>query len=77
LSWPRVSSSLEAAASPENPARIINVGSVYGETTDVLTAYSYTASKAAIHQITRVLAHELASETSCATPWHRAFSHPR
>ena len=53
---------LEAAASRENPARIINIGSVYGATTDVLTAYSYTASKAAIHQITRVLAHELAAK---------------
>jgi NAD(P)-dependent dehydrogenase (short-subunit alcohol dehydrogenase family) len=53
---------LEAAASAENPARIINVGSVYAETTEVLNAYSYTASKAAIHQITRVLARELAAK---------------
>jgi NAD(P)-dependent dehydrogenase (short-subunit alcohol dehydrogenase family) len=53
---------LEAAASPENPARIINIGSVYGETTEILKAYSYTASKAAIHQLTRVLAHELAAK---------------
>ena len=51
---------LETAACDENPARIINVGSVYAETTEVLTAYSYTASKAAIHQLTRVMARELA-----------------
>ncbi|MEI6720712.1 MAG: SDR family NAD(P)-dependent oxidoreductase [Betaproteobacteria bacterium] len=51
---------LEAAASDDNPARIINLGSVYGEITEVLTAYSYCASKAAIHHLTRVLARELA-----------------
>ncbi len=53
---------LEAAARPEDPSRIINIGSVYGRTTEVLKAYSYTASKAAIHQVTRVLAHDLASK---------------
>jgi NAD(P)-dependent dehydrogenase (short-subunit alcohol dehydrogenase family) len=52
---------LTAAASEASPARILNIGSVYGETTDVMKAYSYTASKAAIHQLTRVLAHDLAA----------------
>ncbi len=52
---------LEAAASDESPARIINIGSVYAETTEVMKAYSYTASKAAIHQLTRVMAHDLAA----------------
>ncbi len=51
---------LEAAASDESPARIINIGSIYAATTEVMTAYSYTASKAAIHQLTRVMAHDLA-----------------
>lgn len=51
---------LVAAASDEDPARVINIGSIYGEATDVMYAYSYTASKAAIHQLTRVLARELA-----------------
>jgi len=51
---------LEAAAGDLNPARVINIGSVYAETTEVMKAYSYTASKAAIHQLTRVLAHDLA-----------------
>jgi NAD(P)-dependent dehydrogenase (short-subunit alcohol dehydrogenase family) len=51
---------LEAAASESSPARVINIGSVYAETTEVMNAYSYTASKAAIHQLTRVMAHDLA-----------------
>lgn len=53
---------LRAAASDESPARIVNIGSVYGESTDVMNAYSYTASKAAIHQLTRVMARELAAQ---------------
>lgn len=51
---------LQAAATADDPARIINIGSVYAETTEVAQAYSYTASKAAIHQLTRVMARELA-----------------
>lgn len=51
---------LEAGATEASPARIINIGSVYAETTEVMNAYSYTASKAAIHQLTRVMAHDLA-----------------
>lgn len=51
---------LQAAASPEDPARVINIGSVYGVTSQVLRAWSYAASKAAIHQLTKVLAAELA-----------------
>jgi NAD(P)-dependent dehydrogenase (short-subunit alcohol dehydrogenase family) len=52
---------LEAAGTEEHPARVINIGSVYAATTEVMNAYSYTASKAALHQLTRVLARELAS----------------
>jgi NAD(P)-dependent dehydrogenase (short-subunit alcohol dehydrogenase family) len=51
---------LQATASDEDPARVINIGSIYGEATEVQYAYSYTASKAAIHQLTRVMARELA-----------------
>ncbi len=51
---------LQAAATADDPARVINIGSVYAETTRVMEAYSYTASKAAIHQLTRVMARELA-----------------
>ena len=53
---------LGAAASIDDPARIINIGSVAAEITDDIHAYSYAASKAAIHQVTRVLAAELAGQ---------------
>ncbi len=52
---------LEAAASDDDPARVVNVGSVMGEIPMGDGAYSYAASKAAVHQITRILAKELAA----------------
>ena len=51
---------LQAAATAVDPAHVINVGSVNGVTSQVLRAWSYAASKAAIHQLTKVLAAELA-----------------
>lgn len=51
---------LEAAASIEDPARVINIGSVAGKVTERLSAYSYSASKAAIHMLSRDLAGDLA-----------------
>ena len=51
---------LEAAASADDPARIINIGSVAGKTTERLSAYAYSASKAAIHMLSRDLAGDLA-----------------
>jgi NAD(P)-dependent dehydrogenase (short-subunit alcohol dehydrogenase family) len=51
---------LEAAATPADPARVINIGSIYGVTSQVQTGWSYGASKAAIHQLTKILAAELA-----------------
>jgi NAD(P)-dependent dehydrogenase (short-subunit alcohol dehydrogenase family) len=51
---------LEAAATDDDPARVINIGSIYGMTSHVLQAWSYGASKAAIHQLTASLAAELA-----------------
>ncbi|MGE0306838.1 MAG: SDR family oxidoreductase [Acidimicrobiia bacterium] len=50
---------LSAAASEEDPARIINIGSVYGIQAAVLNTFSYAASKAALHHLTRVVAREL------------------
>jgi len=52
--------SLEAAASDEDPARVINIGSIDGIHVPVLETYSYSASKAAVHQLTRHLAKRLA-----------------
>ena len=51
---------LEAAATPEDPARVINIGSVDGIHVPALDTYSYSASKAAVHQLSRVLALKLA-----------------
>lgn len=51
---------LGAAASDDDPARVVNVGSVMGEVAMGDRAYSYSASKAAVHHITRILAKELA-----------------
>jgi len=52
---------LGAAGTDDNPARIINIGSVAGMKTERLSAYSYAASKAAVHMMTRDLAGDLAA----------------
>ena len=51
---------LEAAASDGDPARVINLGSVMGAWPLADGTYSYSASKAAVHHLTRILAKELA-----------------
>ncbi|WP_099024274.1 glucose 1-dehydrogenase [Mycolicibacterium palauense] len=51
---------LEAAADEEDPARVINIGSIDGIVVPRMGTYSYSASKAALHQLTRHLAYELA-----------------
>jgi len=50
---------LEAAGTADDPARIINVGSIDALRVPELHTYSYAASKAGLHQLTRVLAREL------------------
>ncbi len=52
---------LEAAARADDPARIVNVGSVVGTRAVGNNAYSYAASKAAVHHLTKILSHELAA----------------
>lgn len=51
---------LAGAASNADPARVINLGSVMGTVPLAEGAYSYSASKAAVHHLTRILAAELA-----------------
>ncbi len=51
---------LEKAASPGDPARVINVGSVDGLHVPPLETFAYSSSKAAVHHLTRVLARQLA-----------------
>jgi NAD(P)-dependent dehydrogenase (short-subunit alcohol dehydrogenase family) len=53
---------LRAAASHEEPARVINVGSVDGIKTPIFDNFSYGPSKAAVHHLTRVLATHLVKE---------------
>ena len=53
---------LRAAANAEDPARVINIGSIDGLRTPAVENYSYSASKAAVHMLTRHLAKRLASE---------------
>lgn len=51
---------LRAAATAEDPARVINVGSVNSFMHSKMTNYSYAASKYAVHGITRHLGADLA-----------------
>ncbi len=51
---------LEAGATAEDPARVVNIGSIDGLRPPRLQTYSYSPSKAAIHAMTRQLAAELA-----------------
>lgn len=50
---------LEAAGTADDPARVINIGSIDGLRVPGGPTYSYSASKAGVHQLTRVLAAEL------------------
>ena len=51
---------LEAASGDDDPARVINIGSIDGLHVPVMETYSYSASKAAVHHLTRHLARRLA-----------------
>lgn len=53
---------LRKAASPDAPARVINIGSIDGIRVPVLQNYAYSASKAAVHMLTRHLAHHLVDD---------------
>ena len=50
---------LRAAGTADDPARVINVGSIDGIHVSKLPVYSYASSKAGLHQLTRMLAREL------------------
>ncbi|QQZ43306.1 SDR family oxidoreductase [Pseudomonas sp. SK3(2021)] len=53
---------LRKAGSAANPARIINIGSVAGISSFGEQAYAHGPSKAALHQLSRILARELVSQ---------------
>ena len=50
---------LEAAGTPEDPARVINIGSIDGIQVPLMETYAYSSSKAGVHQLTRHLARNL------------------
>jgi NAD(P)-dependent dehydrogenase (short-subunit alcohol dehydrogenase family) len=51
---------LQASGTADDPARVINIGSIDGIHVPMLETYSYSTSKAAVHQLTRHLAKQLA-----------------
>jgi NAD(P)-dependent dehydrogenase (short-subunit alcohol dehydrogenase family) len=51
---------LQAAGTTDEPARVINIGSIDAIHVPILETYAYSASKAAVHQLTRHLAKRLA-----------------
>jgi 2-deoxy-D-gluconate 3-dehydrogenase len=53
---------LRASGSAEDPARVINIGSVDGLKSSSFDAFSYGASKAALHHLNRFLATHLTRE---------------
>src|SRR5215470_4520130 len=50
---------LESGGTHDDPARVINIGSIDGLHVPSLPTYAYSASKAGLHHMTRVLAREL------------------
>ncbi|WP_243769764.1 SDR family oxidoreductase [Amycolatopsis acidicola] len=54
---------LREAATPDAPARVINIGSIDGFHIPHHETYAYSSSKAAVHQLSRHLAAQLARES--------------
>jgi NAD(P)-dependent dehydrogenase (short-subunit alcohol dehydrogenase family) len=62
---------LKDRARPETPARVIIIGSIDGLHCPPLETYPYSASKAAVHHLTRTLAARLAADhilVNCIAP---------
>ena len=55
---------LEVGATSEDPSRVINIGSIDGLHVPSMETYAYSASKAAVHQLTRHLAKYLAPKVT-------------
>ncbi len=53
---------LKAGSSDDDPSRVINIGSIDGIQHPALETFSYSASKAAVHHMSAVLAKHLAPE---------------
>jgi NAD(P)-dependent dehydrogenase (short-subunit alcohol dehydrogenase family) len=50
---------LEAAYQPDDPARVVNIGSIAALWAKSSNAYAYSAAKGGLHQLTRTLASDL------------------
>lgn len=62
---------LKAAASSQDPARVINIGSIDGITTPLVDNFAYSAGKAAVVHMSQVLAGRLVEENinvNCVLP---------
>jgi NAD(P)-dependent dehydrogenase (short-subunit alcohol dehydrogenase family) len=62
---------MESAATEEDPARVVNVGSVAGFVPQQAPTHAYDISKAAVHHLTRKLAADLAPRhvtVNCVAP---------
>jgi NAD(P)-dependent dehydrogenase (short-subunit alcohol dehydrogenase family) len=55
----RLLPNLRAGATADDPARVINIGSIDGLHVNPMDTYSYAASKAGVHHLTRALAKKL------------------
>jgi NAD(P)-dependent dehydrogenase (short-subunit alcohol dehydrogenase family) len=53
---------LANAGSADDPARVVNMGSMLGTVSTSWTAYSYAAGKAGLHHLTRIFANEFAEK---------------
>ena len=53
---------LKHGATPSNPSRVINVGSVVGMVPQAAPTHAYDVSKAAVHQLTKKLSADLARD---------------
>ena len=54
---------LEAVGTADDPARVINIGSIDGIRSSAFETVSYAPSKAALHTLTRQLAAQLVTAT--------------
>jgi NAD(P)-dependent dehydrogenase (short-subunit alcohol dehydrogenase family) len=62
---------LERKATPGDPARVVNIGSIDGHSAGPYDNFAYGASKAALHHLTTVLARRLAPRSitvNCVAP---------
>lgn len=62
---------LENAATLEDPSRVINIGSIVGFVSQEAPTYAYDVSKAAVHQLTKKFAADLAPKkitVNCLAP---------